>query len=189
MARDRLGLAALLCVDARPGAGGVDQGDDRQVEAVGKLHQARRLAIPLGARHAEIVAQAARRVVALFVADEADRAPTKASEPADDRGVLGEFAVAGQRCEVFDEAFDVVAEMRPALDARDLRLLPRRQRSVEIGEHLGGLRLELGDFLAEGRGLPFGGEGAQLVDARVDVGHGRFETRISAHMTLQRTRP
>ena len=113
----------------------------------------------------------------------------KPSEPADDRGVLAELAVAGQRREVLDQALDVVAEMRPALDARDLGLLPRRQRRVEIGERLGGLRLELGDLLAEGRRLPFGGERAQFVDARVDFGHRRFETQISAHMTLQRTRP
>ena len=45
-ARDRFGLAALFGVDARPGAGGVDQRDDRQIEAVGELHQPRRLANP-----------------------------------------------------------------------------------------------------------------------------------------------
>ena len=54
-AGDRLGLAALLGVDAGKGAGGVDQRNDRQAEAVGEFHQPRRLAIAFGARHAEIV--------------------------------------------------------------------------------------------------------------------------------------
>ena len=96
-ARDRLRLSALLGVDAGPGAGGVDQRDDRQVEAVGKLHQPRRLAIALGPRHAEIVGEPARGVVALLVADHADRLAAEPPEAADDRGVLAEGAVAGER--------------------------------------------------------------------------------------------
>ena len=99
-ARDRLGLAALLGVDARPGAGGVDQRDDRQVEPVGELHQPRRLAIALGPRHAEIVLEPARRIVALLVAHHADRLAAKAAEAADDRRVLAELPVAGERREI-----------------------------------------------------------------------------------------
>ncbi len=56
---DRLGLAALLGADARIGARGVDQRDDRDVEMVGHVHEAHRLAVPFRPRHAEIVLQAA----------------------------------------------------------------------------------------------------------------------------------
>ena len=58
-ARDRLGLAALLGVDAGIGAGGVDQRQHRDVEAVGHLHQPHRLAVALRPRHAEIVLEPA----------------------------------------------------------------------------------------------------------------------------------
>jgi len=50
--------------------------------------------------------------LALFLADQAHRAPAKAPEAADDRLVLGEFAVAGQRREILDQAFDVIVEVR-----------------------------------------------------------------------------
>ena len=50
---------------SRIGAGGVDEGQDRQFEAVGEFHQAHRLAVALGPRHAEIVPDLAS-VVAPF---------------------------------------------------------------------------------------------------------------------------
>ncbi len=58
-ARDGLGLAALLRSDAGIGAGGIDQAHHRKLEAVGHLHQPHGLAIAFGARHAEIVLDAA----------------------------------------------------------------------------------------------------------------------------------
>ena len=77
-AGDSLGLAALLRADAGIGAGGIDQGDDRQLEALGQVHQADRLAVAFRLRHAEVVLDAAFRVVALLVPDDHDRA---AAEP------------------------------------------------------------------------------------------------------------
>ena len=102
-AGDGLGLAALLGLDAGKGARGVDQRDDRQVEAVGELHQPHRLAVALGPRHAEIVLDAAVGVGALFLADDADRAAAEPAEAADDRLVLAEGAVAGERREIGDQ--------------------------------------------------------------------------------------
>ena len=43
--RDRLTLALLFGQHARIGTRGVDEADDRQIEAVGMVHQAHRLAI------------------------------------------------------------------------------------------------------------------------------------------------
>ncbi len=70
-AGDRLGLAALLGLDAGKGAGRVDQGDHRQAETVGQVHQPDRLAIAFGPGHAEIVLEAAGGVVAFLLADHA----------------------------------------------------------------------------------------------------------------------
>ncbi len=60
-ARNRLGLAAFLGADAGIGAGGIDQRQHRNVEAVGHFHQPHGLAIAFRPRHAEIVLQAALR--------------------------------------------------------------------------------------------------------------------------------
>ncbi len=123
-ARDGLGLAALLRVDARVGARGVDEGDERQLEAVGEAHEALRLAVALGPGHAEIVAHPALGVGALLLADDDDRAAAEAAEAADDGAVLGEGAVAGERREVGDQRRHVVGEVRPLGMARHLHLLP-----------------------------------------------------------------
>ncbi len=107
-ARDGLGLAALLRLDARIGAGRVDEGEDGKLEAVGKLHEADRLAVALGPGHAEIVADAGLRRGALLLAEDADRLAPKAAEAADDGLVLGKFAVAGERREILDQPGAVV---------------------------------------------------------------------------------
>ena len=179
--RDRLGLAALLGIDAGKGAGGVDERDDGQVEPVGELHQPRRLAIALGPRHPEIMLDAALGVRPLLLAHEADRAPAEAPEAADDRLVLAEHAVSGQRREVGDERFRVVGEMRALRVARDLRLLPRREGRVEVGERLGRPRLQPHHLLADGRRVAVEVQGPELVHLGVDVGDGLFEVEVVAH--------
>ena len=103
-AGDRLGLAALLGALAGVGAGGVDQGDDREVEAVGEVHEADRLAVALGAGHAEVAGDARAGVVALLVADHHHGAVVEAGEAAHDRVVVGEGAVAGERRPFAEEA-------------------------------------------------------------------------------------
>ena len=66
-------------------------------EAVGELHQALRLAIALGPRHAEIVLDARLGVVALLLAEHDDAAAVQPADAAHDGGVLAEGAVARQR--------------------------------------------------------------------------------------------
>ena len=124
-ARDRLGLPALLGLDAGKRAVGVDQRHDGQAEAIGELHQANRLAIALGLAHPEIVLQPARGIVAALVTDHEDAAPAKRRKAAEDRLIVTERAVAREQHEILEQASDIVLEMRPLAVARDLRLLPR----------------------------------------------------------------
>ena len=69
VAADRLGLAALLGADAGIGARRVDEREHRQAELLGQLHQAQRLAVALGPRHAEVARRALLGVAALLVAE------------------------------------------------------------------------------------------------------------------------
>ena len=54
--------------------------------------------------------------MALLLADDDDGRALKPAKAADDRLVLAEIAVAGERGEVGDEAREIVAEARPAPD-------------------------------------------------------------------------
>src|SRR3546814_7658306 len=96
-AGDRFRLSALLRLNAGERARGVDERDDRQPEAVGELHQADRLAIAFGFRHAEIMLHARRDIVALFMPDHHHPAAAKAREPAEDRLIVATLAVARKR--------------------------------------------------------------------------------------------
>jgi hypothetical protein len=98
-ARNRFGLAAFLRADAGIGAGGIDDRQHGDAESIRHLHQPDRLAIAFGARHAEIMLDAGFGGGALFLADHANALAAKAAEPADQRFVLAEFAVARHRRE------------------------------------------------------------------------------------------
>src|SRR5687768_7755186 len=80
-----LRLATFFRLDAGKGSGRVYESDDRQSKAIGKLHQADRLAIAFRPCHPEIMLEATGRVVALFVADKHDLASTKPAQSTDDR--------------------------------------------------------------------------------------------------------
>ena len=107
---------------------------------------------------------------------------------ADDRFVLAEIAVAGERGELGDEPLDVVAEMRPPLGARDLRFLPGRQAGVEIGQRLFGPGLELVDFVGERRRIALLRHGAHFIEAGLEVSDRRFKAEIGAHPVLAANR-
>src|SRR6185437_3083853 len=119
---------------------------DRDVEAIRHRHQPHRLAIAFGTRHAEIVPEPAVGVGALFVADDADRLAAEAAEAADDGGVVAVLAIAGQRHELGDQRRNVIEAVRPLRMTRHLRLLPRRQRAIEIFQRRGGLGLHAADL-------------------------------------------
>lgn len=180
-AGDGLGLAALLGVDARIGPGRVDEGEDRQPEAPGEVHEADRLAVALGAGHAEIVADARLGAGALLLPDHADGPPAEAAEAAHDGLVLAEAAVAGQRRELADQRVAVIDEVRALRMAGDLRLLPGREGGVELGEGRGGLALEPRHVLGDRHRAVAGAEGAQLLQLGLEFGDRLFEIEVGAH--------
>jgi hypothetical protein len=173
-AGDRFRLAALLGLDSREGAGRVDQADDGQAEAVGELHQADGLAIAFRLGHAEIVGEPAGRVVAFLMADQHDLAAAQPAEPADDRRVLAESAVARERDEVLQQGGDIVLEVGPVGMSGDLGLLPWGQPSIGLAKHPFGLGFEPADL---GIDVEVGAfrRLAQLLDAVVELGDRFFE--------------
>ena len=154
--------------------------DDRQAEAVGELHQPDRLAIAFGPGHSEIVLEAAGGVVAFLVADQHDPSPAEAAEPADDRLVLAEIAVAGERHEILDQAGDIILEMRPLGMAGDLGLLPRRQLGIGVAQQPVRALLEPADL---GLDIGFARRGglAQLGDSRLQLRDRLFEVEKGGH--------
>src|SRR6185437_1520951 len=179
-ARDRLGLAARLGVDAGIGARGVDERQNRQTEMIRQLHQAPRLAIALGPRHAEIVPHARIGVGALFMRDHHHRLIAEPAEPADNGAVLGEGAVARERREIGDQPVDDVEPVRPVGMTRDLHLLPRRQPGIDLVQLPVELGLEplylVGDVeIGRVRQMP------QLLDLVFELGDGFFEIEIVFH--------
>src|SRR5262249_20276473 len=123
--------------------------DHRNAEPVGHPHDPHRLAIAFGAGHAEIVPQPAFGRGPLLMPDEADALAAEASEAGDDRLVLAELAVAPDRHESGEQAGHVIHTVRALGMARDLGLLPGRERGIELFERLAGFGLEAGDLLAD----------------------------------------
>ena len=175
-------MAALLRLHAGKGAGGIDEGHHRQPEALRQPHQADRLAIALGLGHAEIVADARRGIVALFVPDHHHAAAVDEAEPADDRLIVGEGAIARERHEIRDEAGEIILEVRPLGVARHLRLLPRRELGIGLAQQPVRLGLEARDLAADVERPRIGGGGvAQFGDPRLELGDGLLEFEEGGH--------
>ena len=115
------------------------------------------------------------------MADDADALAAEAAEAADDGLVVAEFAVAGERHEIVDQARDVVEAMRPLRMARHLRLLPRRELGIELLERERGFHLEPADLVADGDRAIALAHGAQFLDLGLQFGHRFFEIEIGAH--------
>ena len=122
------------------------------------------------------------------MADDAEALAAEAAEAADDRLVVAELAVAGERHEVGDQRGDVVEAVRPLGMARHLRLLPGRELGIELLERLRGLGLEAGNLLADGDRVLAGLERAQLLDLGLELGHRLFEVEVAAHQAALRLR-
>ena len=179
-ARDRRGLAALLGADPGIGAGAVDQRDDRQPEAVGEAHEALRLAVALGARHAEVVLDPAVGVGALLLADDHHGVAAEAADAADDRPVLAEQAVAGERREVLDQVGDIIRGMGTVGVARDLGLLPRGQLGIGLAQQTVRLGLQPRDLLGD-VDLAIVREVAQFLDLAFEFRDRLFEIEEVVH--------
>ena len=106
--------------------------------------------------------------------------PVDASQTADDRRVVGEGPVAGERQEIVGDAGEIILKMRPFRMPRDLRLLPRRQLGISVAQQLVGLALKLADLCIDvdrtaARGL------AQLGDAGFKLRNRLFEIEVGQH--------
>ena len=118
--------------------------------------------------------------------DDADALAAETAEAADDRVVVAELAVAGQRNEIGDQRAHIVEAMGPLGMTGDLRLLPRRELRVEILERLRRLGLEAGNLLADGGRAVARLERAQFLDLGLDLGHGFLEVEVAAHQAALR---
>jgi hypothetical protein len=112
IARDGLGLSALLGVDSGIGAWSVQKGNDRPAELGGHLHDAQRLAVALGLRHAEIAEKTLFGIATLLLGHDHHRTAFELGEAGDDRRVVTEVAVAVNLLKVLENAADVVEGMR-----------------------------------------------------------------------------
>jgi len=174
VAADRLGLVALLGADAGKRAWSVDEGEHRQFELLGELHQPQRLAVALGPGHAEVAVAALLGVAPFLVPDHHHRLAVEARRPADDRRVVGVLAIAVQFVEVGEDRVHVVERVGPLRMARDHCHLPRRELGVGVLQQRVALLLQplhlFGDvdrriFLCE----------AQRLDFLFEVGHRLLE--------------
>src|SRR3546814_14080165 len=89
--------------------------------------------------HAEVAAYLGLGVAAFLVAQDHHAAAIDAAQAADDGGVVGVGAVAGQLLELVADHADVVVGVRPRRMPRQLRHLPGR----EVAEALRGAQAQL----------------------------------------------
>ena len=181
-AGDGLGLAAFLGPLAGIGPGGVDQGDDRQVELVGQIHQPHGFAIALGPGHAEIAFDAGLGVMAFFVADNHHWLVVEAGQSAHDSVVIGEVAVTSQRDEFAEQSLDIVLAMRPIRVAGDLAFAPGGQVFVQVFQQFTGLLVQRGGFLCHVHFRVLFGEGAKLFGLAFDLGQVAFKVEVILHI-------
>jgi len=173
-----LGLAALLGAQARIGAGGIDEGQHRQIELLGHVHQTHGLAVTLRPGHAEIVLQPGGGVVALLLADDHHRLTAEAAKAAHDRLVVGELAVAAQLDELVDQPGQVVDEVRPLGMAGHLGLLPGGQTGIGLAPQFAQPRAQGVDLAVETARPGRIGEPRQLLDLAFQLGDRLFELEI-----------
>ncbi len=115
------------------------------------------------------------------MANDADALAVETAETADDGWIVAMFAVASQRHELGDHRGDVVEAVRPLRVARHLRLLPGRQRAVEVLERGRRLGLDAADLLADRDRVAACLQRAQFLDLGLERGHRFFEIEVRAH--------
>src|SRR6185437_13085876 len=165
IARDGFALAALFGADTGIRTGCIDEGEDRQAEAFGHLHQAQRLAVALRTRHAEIATDFRFDVAALLVPDHHHRSSDDACQAAYDGRVVGIHPVASEFVKLVADHRDVIVGVRAPRVARQLRDLPGREVPEDFGGFDAELRAQLADLVVHVDGVVVAGRGqpAQLV--------------------------
>jgi hypothetical protein len=127
------------------------------------------------------VLESARRVRALLLADQGHGLTAETGETRDDRVVLAEGPVAGERDEIGEEVLDIVKAVRPVRVPGDLSLLPRGQRLVDVAERLPRPLLQARDLLGHVNGLAGLVHLLEFEDLSVEIGNGLFEIEIMIH--------
>ena len=171
VAADGFGLAALLGLDAGESAGRVHEGEDRQAELLGRLHETQGLAVALGARHAEVAQRALLGVAALLVADDHAGHAIEARQPAHDGLVVGKVPVPVHLDEVGEAVAHIVQRVGALGMARDLGDLPGREVAVDVLGQLQALFAELLDLFRD-VDCAFGLHVAQFLDFGFELGDG-----------------
>jgi hypothetical protein len=115
------------------------------------------------------------------VADHHDRAIPQPRQPAHDGGILAKGAVPGQRRELGKERGNIVAAMRAFGVARHLAFAPRRQRLVEVAQHVRRLAVERAGLFLDIHLLVGARERAQFFGLALDLGEGFFEVEVMGH--------
>ena len=173
VAGDRLGLAALLGVEPGIGAGGVDEGEDRAAELLRQLHHPQRLAVPLGARLAEVAVDPLLGVAPLLMADHRHAPAAELREPGHDGGIVPERAVAVDLDPVGHQRLDVVEGVRAVLMAGHQGLLPAVEAAVDLRGGLAQGAAQALQLL-----LLSLGESFQLLDAAPELVQGLVELGV-----------
>src|SRR6516225_5472777 len=167
--------------DAGIGAGGVHQRNHRDAKAVCHFHQPDSLPITLRTCHSEIMFEAALCVRTLFMADDADAFTAETTEPTDNRCVVAELAVTGERNEILDQPGNVVETMWSLWMSSDLGFLPRRKFGIELFERSRCFRFQPTDLFADSDRIARLAHSAQFFDFGLELGHGLFEVEVTAH--------
>ena len=171
---DRFALALLLGQEARVGAGGVDEAEDRQAEAVGVIHQPHRLAITTGRGHAEVAGHVLLGVATLLVAQQHHALVAHAAHAAHQRLVVAAAAVAVQLDEFVGQHLDVVQGAGSLRVARHLDLLGRGEVAEDLLAATGGQGFQLQQLLAY-INLGIARQLADLLDLLLELHQGLLE--------------
>ena len=142
-------LPPVLVLETGIGAGGVEEGHDREAEAVGEEHDALGFPEALGMRRAEVVADVLGRVAALAVTEHCDLPRPETGEPREHGGVVAVEPVTVQLDHIAEDVSEVVVGVGALRVPGDLHALPGRQRRVERRAQFVDLGLERGDLHRE----------------------------------------
>ena len=145
---------------------------------MGKIHQPDRLAIALGARHAEVPLDPGLGGAALFMADHQNGGIVEPRQPAHDCMIFGKVPVPRQRREFGEQGIDVILAMRTVGVPRHLTFLPGGQTLVEVAQQRFGLAVQGHRFLFHIHLAIGPRHGAQFFRLAFDLGEGLFKLEI-----------
>ena len=187
VAGDSLALPPLFRIDARVGAGGIDQANNRYIETFSQLHQTQCLAVTLGSRHAEIAVDFLLRITAFLMPDNHHRNPFQLGKATDDRRIISKGPIPVEFMKILEHHLDIVEGVGAQGMTGKLRNLP----STQIGEHrlgeLAAFVLQLGNLLTD-IDLIIKAHTAQFVDFGLKIGDRLFEIeKIEIHAGVPRT--